>query len=59
MPVTLHGILPDNFLIHVLLLTKAMRILLADFVTNAELNIAEELLQLFWKYHEKYYGKYI
>ncbi len=48
-PSTLHGILPDKYLAHVLLLSKAMRLLLDDCINLAN------LLQLF-KLTESYYG---
>ena len=53
----LHGILPDQYLAHALLLTKAMRILLQDEISYAEIEIAENLLRLFWRLTEDYYGE--
>ena len=50
----LHGILPDKA--HALLLSKAMRLLLADEISHTDIEIAENLLLLFWRLTEKYYG---
>lgn len=53
----LQGILPDKFLAHALLLSKAIRLLLSDCITPMDLEGAEHLLVLFWRLTEKYYGK--
>ena len=50
------GILPDQYLAHALLLSKAMRLLLGDQVSHADIEIAENLLQLFWRLTEEFYG---
>ena len=50
------GILPDKYLAHVLLLSKAMRLLLGDQLSHADVEIAENLLKLFWRLTEKFYG---
>ena len=52
----LHGILPDKFLGHALLLSKALRLLLADEVSHADIEIADKLLCLYWRLTEEYYG---
>jgi hypothetical protein len=52
----LHGILPDKYLVHALLLSKAMRLLLADEISQADIEIAENLLGLYWRLTEEYYG---
>ena len=52
----LHGILPDKFLAHALLLSKAIRILLSDEISHGDIKIAENLLRLFWRLTENYYG---
>ena len=52
----LRGILPDKFLAHALLLSKAIRILLSDSITATDLEGAEHLLVLFWRLLEQYYG---
>lgn len=57
LPAVLHGILPDKFLSHALILCKAIRLLAGDAVSYAEVDIAEELLNLFWRLTEKYYGQ--
>ena len=57
-PVVLCGILPDRYLAHLLLLSKAMRILLGNSISPNDLQLAQELLNLFWKLHERYYGKF-
>ena len=51
----LHGILPDKYLAHALLLTKAVRLLLADEVSHADIEIADNLLCLYWRLTEEYY----
>ena len=56
-PVVPCGILPDRYLAHLLLLSKAMRILLGNSIPPSDLQLAQELLGLFWKLHEQYYGK--
>ncbi len=55
-PATLHGILPDKYLVHVLLLAKAVRILLGDHILAADVERAGHLLNLFCQLTEKYYG---
>lgn len=50
------GILPDQYLTHALLLAKAIRILLSDEICVADIDVAEDLLLLFWRLTEKYYG---
>lgn len=56
-PVILYGILPDHLVAHLLLLSKAMRILLWESISQLDLNLAQELLDLFGKVNKKYYGK--
>lgn len=51
------GILPDKYLAHALLLSKAMRLLLGDQLSHADIEIAENLLRLFWRLTEKLYGQ--
>jgi len=46
-PVILSGILPDHLVAHLLLLSKAMRILLGESISQLDLNLAQELLDLF------------
>lgn len=58
-PIVLCGILPDCFVAHLLLLSKAMRILLGDAILLSDLDLAQELLNLFCDLYEKYYGKLI
>ena len=55
-PVVLCGILPNHLVAHLLLLSKAMRILLGDSISASDLQLAQELLDLFWNLQEKYYG---
>jgi len=55
-PEVLHGILPDKYLIHVLLLSKSIRILLGRHITVDEFDVVQELLSLFWRLTEEYYG---
>lgn len=50
------GILPDQYLAHALLLSKAMRVLLGDQLSHADIEIAENVLRLFWRLTEKFYG---
>ena len=54
----LHGILPDKYLPHALLLSKAVRTLLLDRITSVDLEVAEDLLLLFWRLTEQYYGTF-
>ena len=56
-PTTLLGILPNKFYVHAILLTKALRILLADCINNDDLQLAEKLLKQFCVLYEEYYGK--
>ena len=58
-PVVLCGILPDCYLAHLLLLSKAMRILLGNSISPSDLQLAQQLLDLFRKLHERYYGKFM
>ena len=53
----LSGILPDRYLAHALLLSKALRLLLGDQVSLADIDISENLLMLFWRLTEEYYGE--
>ncbi len=53
----LHGLLPDRYLAHVLLLSKAIRLLLADRVSYDDLSLASNFLYLFWRLTETYYGQ--
>ena len=50
------GILPDKFLAHVLLLSKATQILLSDSLSHMDISFSEQLLQLFWSLTGTYYG---
>ena len=52
-PVTLYGILLDKFYVHALILTKAIRILLSNRISESSLQMAEKLLK---KLNEEYYG---
>lgn len=52
----LRGILPDKYLAHALLLSKAIRLLLSDNVSYSDIDVSEHLLLLFWRLTEKYYG---
>ena len=56
LPVVVLGILPDKFLSHALILCKAVRLLVGDTVSYSDIEIAEELLCLFWRLTENYYG---
>ena len=50
------GIFPSQYLVHALLLSRAMWILLADYISIRDIEVAEQLLDLFIKLHQKYYG---
>ena len=56
-PVAMNGILPEKYYVHVLLLVKSIRLLLADCVTQVGLKLAEKLLRKFCCLFEDYYGK--
>ena len=56
-PATMNGILLDQYYVHVFLLIKAVRILLGDCISEAELKLAEKLLKKFHILFEDYYGK--
>ena len=58
LPNALLGVLPDKYFARALLLSKAIRILVGDSVSLLAFDIAEELLHLFWKLTENYYGMY-
>ena len=55
-PVTLYGILLDKLYVHVLILTKAVRILLSNRISEGSLQLAQKLLMKFCKLNEEYYG---
>jgi len=55
-PATLHGILGDKYYIHAFLLIKAMRILLADEISQTHLALAEKMIKKFCELMEQYYG---
>ena len=55
-PSALCDIIKDKYLIHLLLLTKSMRILLADSISDENLQLATSLLTLFSQLHLHYYG---
>ena len=48
--------LPDHLVAHTLLLTTALRILLGQSIYKPNIMLAQELLDMFWQLHEKYYG---
>lgn len=41
----LRGILPDKYLAHALLLSKAIRLLLSDNVSNSDIDVSEHVLE--------------
>jgi hypothetical protein len=45
----LKGILPDRYLAHAFLLSKSIRILLSNKVIFDDIDVAENLLLLFWR----------
>ena len=55
-PATLSGILPDKYYAHTLLLVKSMRILLANSITQDDLEVAHEFIELYTILYEEYYG---
>lgn len=57
LPAVLHGILPDKYLAHAVLLSKAIRILLGECISLRDVELAEQLLLCFWQLTEKYYGQ--
>ena len=57
-PSALFGIITEKYLIHLLLLTKSMRILLADSISEEALELANHLLTLFSQLHLHYYDMY-
>ena len=52
----MNGILPEKYYIHVFLLIKSIRILLADQITEVGVKLAEKLLKMFCRLFENYYG---
>ena len=56
-PVAMNGLLPDKYYVHVLLLIKSIRLLLADHISEEGLKLAEKLLKKFCHLFENYYGK--
>lgn len=52
----LQGILPDKYFVHALLLSKAIRLLLSDSISQSDCNVAERFLHLFWGLNEQLYG---
>ena len=59
LPSALHGILPDKYLVHALLLSKALRLLLQSDINHGDLRVAKRCLCLFWKYTELFYGDFL
>ena len=55
-PTTLFGILPNKYYLHAILLTKALRILLADSISTDNVQLAQKLLMKFCRLYEDYYG---
>ena len=55
-PATLSGILPDPYLAHTLMLVKGVRILLGTHITPNDLQTAHNLLDVYVKLYEEYYG---
>lgn len=55
-PAVLHGILPDKYLVYVLLLSKSIRILLGNYIAVDDVEVAHTLLSVFWRLTEEYYG---
>ena len=58
-PATLIGILPDQYFCHILLLVKGIRLLLGTNITPSDVEVADQLLKLFYKLYEEYYGKHM
>ena len=54
----MYGILPDKYYVHMLLLSKAIRILLDEYISEDRLKLAEKLLKKFYKLLEEYYGMF-
>lgn len=50
--------LPDVYWLRALMLAKAMRILLGDIMLPEDLQLAEGLLEQFYRLYEMYYGEY-
>ena len=59
LPPTVYGILEDKFYVHIFLLIKLVRILLANAISEEELQMAEKCLCKFCKLMEEYYGEFI
>ena len=57
-PSIMYGILPDKYYVHMLLLSKATRILLDECISEDRLKLAEKLLKKFYKLLEEYYGMF-
>ena len=55
-PTVLVGILPDDYVVHALLLSKAIRLLLSEHVTIRDIEVSQEMLDLFWRLMETLYG---
>ena len=55
---SLQGVLPNEYLAHALLLSKSIRTLLGDQITSGDMEVVCELLDLFWKLFEHYYGRF-
>lgn len=55
-PATLSEILPDKFYVHVFLLIKSIRILLANRISDEKLHLAEKLIKRFCQLQEQHYG---
>lgn len=55
-PVTLYGVLLDKLYVHALILTKAVRILLSNRISEGGLQLAQKLLKKFCKLNKEYYG---
>ena len=54
-PATLSEILSDKFYVHVFLLIKSIRILLANHISDKRLHLAEKLLKRFCQLQKQHY----
>lgn len=57
--VTLYDVLPARFYVHACILSKAIRLLLSENLSDKDLSTADKLLKRYCKLHEEYYGMYM
>jgi hypothetical protein len=58
-PSTMYGILPDKYYIHTLLLSKAIRVLLEESISDERMHLAEKLVKKIYRLLGYCYGMFL